>query len=248
MKTDNRLRNKVVLVTGANRGIGKEIVHAFLANGASKVYLAVRDLNSTGELQKMYPDQVKSVYADMSQAESIKTLSSAAPDVDIVVNNAGVLSVTGPLDEQIEQQFLHEVNVNALGLLRIAKAFAPTLKKNKGTLVQINSVASLISNAALCTYSASKAASYSFTLALRDYFSDFGVRVVSVHPGPIKSDMSSQAGMDDIAEPASVVADSILDALRSEEFLVFPDHLAKEFGQAYTSYAQKFIDTKEEIK
>ena len=78
------LTNKIALVTGANRGIGKEIVNSFIAHGAKKIYLAVRNLDATKELVQKYGDKVSTVFVDFSQPESIKELARQTQDVNIV--------------------------------------------------------------------------------------------------------------------------------------------------------------------
>ena len=126
------IENKVALVTGANRGIGKAIVESFLNHGAKKVYLAVRDTNSTKELEEKYGDKVVTVKADVSNTKSIQDLAAQATDVDIVVNNAGIGTPYATIGEDFEKDFTNQLQVNAFGLLRIANAFAKTLVDKKG--------------------------------------------------------------------------------------------------------------------
>ena len=135
------------------------------------------------------------------------------------------------------------MNVNVLGLIRMAQAFAPVLAKNGGGFfVQLNSVASMKNFSALSTYSVSKAAAYSVTQALHDRLSEQGTRVLSVHPGPIATDMGSAAGLEDIAEPTSVVADAIVDGIRSGDYHVFPDTMARMFGDAYKGFSAEIVE------
>jgi NAD(P)-dependent dehydrogenase (short-subunit alcohol dehydrogenase family) len=154
------VQNKVALVTGANRGIGKSIVESLINHGAKKVYLAVRDVNSTKDLEEKFGDKVITVQADVSDTASIQALAQQTTDVDIVVNNAGVGTPQSILGEDVEKDFAFQLDVNAFGLLRVANAFAKTLEANKGALVQMNSIASIKNFPHLSTYSASKAASY----------------------------------------------------------------------------------------
>lgn len=135
------VKNKVALITGANRGIGKAIVESFIENGVSKVYLAVRNPATTKDLEDKYGDKVSTLRADVSDTESIKQLAEKANDVDIVVNNAGIMRFASPLSEDIEEALANELDINAFGLLRVANAFADILTTNKGALVQLNSIA-----------------------------------------------------------------------------------------------------------
>lgn len=234
------IENKVALVTGANRGIGKAIVESFISHGAKKVYLAVRNPDSTAALEKQYGDKVVTVQADVTDAASINKLAEQAVDVDIVINNAGVLVPASPLSENVEEALRKEMEVNVYGLLRVANAFSPILVKNKGAFVQLNSVASIKNFADLSTYSASKAASYSLTQGLYWKLKDEGVTVISVHPGPILTDMAADAGFEE-GDSVETVAEGIVDTLASGEFHLFPDAMAKQFEAAYQGFSDNCV-------
>lgn len=237
------VKGKTVLVTGANRGIGRAIVEGAIQRGAKKVYAAVRRLESADALVQEFGDRVAAVHLDMEDSQSIHGAAGVASDVEIVVNNAGVYEAADPFSENVFSSLEYQMNVNVIGLIHIAQAFAPVLKANGGgALIQLNSVVSVKAFAAGATYAASKAASYSITQSLREVLAEQGTQVVSVHPGPIATDMSKQAGMDAIAEPPSLVSDAIWQALKDDEFHVFPDSMAKHIGSAYKSFADNVID------
>lgn len=235
------VKNKVALITGANRGIGKAIVESFIENGVSKVYLAVRNPATTKDLEDKYGDKVSTLRADVSDTESIKQLAEKANDVDIVVNNAGIMRFASPLSADIEEALTNELDINAFGLLRVANAFAEILTKNKGALVQLNSIASLKTFGDISSYCASKAASYALTQGLKEKLGEKGVTVLSVHPGPIDTDMGTKAGFEG-APAASKVADGIIEALHVGDFHLFPDELAKQFETAYQSFADNIVN------
>lgn len=122
----------------------------------------------------------------------------------------------------------------------MANAFAKSLEKNKGALVQMNSVASLKNFPHLSIYSASKAASYSLTQGLRADLKDKGVNILSVHPGPIDTEMAAEAGFDNPSSPETV-SEGIVAALKSGDFHLFPDEMAKEVEQAYQSFSENVV-------
>jgi len=119
----------------------------------------------------------------------------------------------------------------------MAKAFAPVLEANgDGAIVQMNSVASVINFADFSTYSASKAAAYSITQGLRDKLAPRGIHVLSVHPGPIDTDMAKKAGFE--GESVDLVSEGIVSALALGQFHLFPDSTAKGIWEVYGPYAE----------
>ncbi len=237
------IENKIALVTGANRGIGKAIVETFLKKGATKIYLGVRTLSTADPLIEKYGNRVEAIHIDLAKPETISSAAEQATDVEVVVNNAGVLKKATPLDNGAIDALNFEMEINVGGLIRMAQAFAPVLKANGGgAFIQLNSIASIKNFLPLTTYSASKAAAYSVTQGLKDLLGEQGTAVISVHPGPIATDMGDDAGFTEIAEPTSLVADEIVAALKAGEFHVFPDAMAKQIQGAYRSYAENIIE------
>ena len=238
-----KLENKIALITGANRGIGKAIVDAFIAKGAAKIYAAVRDTASAQGLVDTYGEKIVPIELDLTKPATITAAAAQASDVDLVVNNAGVLKQATPLDPHAFDALRFELEVNLFGFMHVAQAFAPILKANGGgALVQINSVVSLRNFVSGATYSASKAAAYSITQGLNDLLKTQGTQVVSVHPGPIATDMAADAGIADIAEPPSLVADVIIEALEKGHFHAYAGTMAQQIGAAYASFAENVVE------
>lgn len=240
------IEGKVCLVTGANRGIGKAFVDVFLKHGAAKVYAGVRNMDA----YKSESDKVVPMLMDLSQPSTIVEAASQSHDVDVVVNNAGILSRTQALDEMAIDRLKEEMDVNVYGVLRMAQAYIPILqpKTTPTAFVQINSVASFrcgLPNVA--TYSASKAAAYSVTQALQQQVASSKVKVVSVHPGPIRTDMISTASAElaQMAEPPEQVAEEVVEALSKESeglIHVFPDSKSKQLGVVLKDYTTTVIE------
>jgi NAD(P)-dependent dehydrogenase (short-subunit alcohol dehydrogenase family) len=238
-----QVENKNVLVTGANRGIGRAIVEGALQRGAAKVYAAVRQLDSADSLVAEFGDRVVPVHLDLNDPSSIHEAAKTASDVELVINNAGVLKPTTALSPDAIESLRFELEVNVFGLIHVAQAFAPVLKANGGgALVQLNSVVSVKTFADFATYSASKAASYSITQALREQLAQQGTQVLSVHPGPIQTDMGREAGLEDIAEPPSLVADAIFESLENNRFHAWPDSMAKQISETYQAFAESVVE------
>ena len=243
------IHGKVALVSGANRGIGKELVHALCRAGVGKVYAAVRQVESVAPLVEQYGSSViLPLQMDLSDPASIQAAAAQATDVQVVINNAGVLTSSHfPLEKEAIANLEFEMQVNVFGFLHVAQAFAPILQAKKDDevtcLVQINSTSSIRQppHANFATYAASKAAAFSLTQALRQQLAETNVKVISVHPGPIATDMALNAGIGSEAPPASVVGKAVVEALGKDEFLVFPDSKSQAIGAQYRSYAESII-------
>ena len=236
------ITGKTVLITGANRGIGKVLLESFLSHGVAKVYAAVRNLDSLAPLVERYGERVVPVHFDLNDPASITAAAQTAQDVEVVINNAGGFLAASPLAEDAISSLEFLMNLNVYGLIRMAQAFSPVLKANGGgVFAQLNSVVSLKTFSNFTTYSASKSAAYAVTQALREVLKEQGTRVLSVHPGPIATDMGDEAGLTEIAESPTLVADGIIEALKAGDFHVFPDSMAKQIGGAYQSFAENVV-------
>ena len=130
MKINYDINDKIALVTGANRGIGKAIVDALVSKGATKVYAAVRNLNSAIPLVKRYGSKVVPVELDLAKPETITATAETSNDVQVVINNAGIFIASTPMARDAIDLLELGMKINVFGLIRVAQAFAPVLKIN----------------------------------------------------------------------------------------------------------------------
>ena len=226
MKT---IAGKTILVTGGRRGLGAAIVDEALRRGAAKVYSTARTA-FTDARPAVHP------YAlDVRSGESVARLAAVATDVDVVVNNAGVLLpaplLTGDL-AAVNETF----DVNVLGPLRVARAFAPILAaRGGGALVNMLSMFSWLGGSG--AYGASKAAAWSITNSLRVELAAQGTRVIGVHAGFIDTDMV--AAMDVPKTPPAEVVARILDGLESDATEVLADAVTEHVKKALSGPVEK---------
>ena len=229
-----KIEGSVALVTGANRGIGKAIAEGLLERGATKVYAGARDPKSLTSLQDKYGDRVVPLRLDVTNVSEVAEAVSAAGDLQILFNNAGVAQGQDLISKEIVEQARNEMEVNYFGPLNLLQRFAPTLKKNGGgSVVNVASVGGLTNFPLFPTYSASKAAIHSLTQGARMLLGAQGTRVAGVYPGPVDTDMARGIELDK-AKPRDV-ANAILDGVEEGREDIFPDPFAEQFGQQYQS-------------
>src|SRR6266516_6269729 len=210
-----KIEGAAALVTGANRGLGAAIAQALLDSGAT-VYGAARDPGSITD------DRLIPVRLDVTNDDQISDAARRCDEVSIVVNNAGILRSSASLADGAVEAARAEMETNFFGSMRMARAFAPILRENGGgALVNVLSVLSFVSMPQGATYSASKAAAWSLTNALRMELRRQGTLVVAVHAGFIDTDMAAGVSADKVS-PASV-AKQIVAAIASDAEEVLAD-------------------------
>ena len=224
------LSDKVALVTGANRGLGARLVKELLAAGVPKVYATAREVASV-DRDVANDSRVHVLQLDVTDAGSVAAAAAAAPDVNVLVNNAGVLNFGGVLDGDLGG-FESDVATNYFGVLRVTRGFLPVLERNApGAVANVLTLIALAPVGPMAGYSASKAAAHSLTQALRAELKSRDINVLGAYPGGIDTDMLAGVEADE-ADP-EVVARRIVAALAADESIVFPDDASQGAGTVY---------------
>src|SRR2546421_8685732 len=187
-----KVHGSIALVTGANRGLGQALVSALLEAGAAKVYAAARD---EGTVLARDP-RVIPIRLDVTKPEQIAAAAKHAGDVTLLVNNAGALRSFNLLTAS-QAELEADFRVQVYGTLGVIKAFVPVLEgaPDGATVGNVLSLPSLASFPPLGGYSASQAAAYSMTQALRPQLKKKRIEVLAVLPGPIDTDMVKDLAM-----------------------------------------------------
>ena len=226
------LKDQVVMVTGANGGIGSALVQAFLEAGVKKVYAGARNKES---LSAVLGDQrVQPVEIDVTNPSSVAAAADAYKDVTILVNNAGK-NQGGLLGNQDAARA--EMEVNYFGTHAMCSQFAPVLGANGGgCIVNIISLLAFVSMPSIGTYSASKAALHSLTQGIRGALARQGTRVIGVYPGPVATRMTEGLQMP-MATPQGVAQEIIAGLIANAEE-IFPDEMSKGVSQGLVADAK----------
>lgn len=212
------------LVTGGNGGIGAALVRAILSGGARHVYSTFRMQPPSADTQ--HTDRVTPLRMDVTDERSVARVAQLANDVRVVISAAGVLTAGGVLSEP-GTAISAELQTNCVGLLNVARHFAPILEANGGgILVNILSISALASCPSLGIYSASKAAAWSLTQALRADLRSRGIKVVGALPGPVDTAMTRS--MDVKKATADQVALAIIEGIKSGDDEIFPDAMSRQ--------------------
>ena len=188
-----KVQGSVALVTGANRGIGEALVRELLAMKAAKVYAACRVPADAAHLVAEGAGRVVAVQLDVTRDEQARQAAIACPDVNLLINNAG-LSQFGRrlINSPSIDEAMAEMDVNYFGVLRMCRAFAPVLKVNGGgAIVNILSAAALSNLPVLGTYSPTKAAAYSLTQGVRAELAEQGTFVSAIFVGSVETRMAA---------------------------------------------------------
>jgi NAD(P)-dependent dehydrogenase (short-subunit alcohol dehydrogenase family) len=225
------IADKTVLVTGANRGLGRALVDEALRRGAKRVYAASRRPMAVAD------ERVTPVTLDVTDPAQIQRVVDTVDFLDILINNAGV-SVPDDLSDR--SAFERHLAVNLYGTLDVTQAFLPSLTRSHGAVVNIVSLGAVAAVPVLPAYSVSKAASLSVTQSLRALLASRGVGVYAVLPGPIDTDMVR--ALDIPKTPPEDVARATLNGVEQGEEEIFPDPMSQSWADGWRAGVTKELE------
>lgn len=222
---------KTVLVTGANRGIGRALVSDALDRGAARVFAGARRPLAHSNAR------VTPLRLDVTDAQQIQSAVDQVESLDILINNAGVAAYDDLTDRAVIEQHLA---VNLLGTHAVTQAFLPLLLRSRGAIVNNLSLNALAPLPVIPAYSVSKAAAFNLTQSLRVLLADRGVRVHAVMTGPVDTDMSR--GVDIPKASPESVARAIFDGVAHGEADIFPDPMSRSIAGNWHAGAAKELE------
>jgi NAD(P)-dependent dehydrogenase (short-subunit alcohol dehydrogenase family) len=199
-----KINETTALVTGANRGFGRNLTQELLARGAT-VYAGARNPNSVDV------PGAKPLALDITDPQSVANAADAASDITLLINNAGTGTFNTLLDGDLDEIRL-EMDTHYFGTLSVIRAFAPKIAANGGgTILNVLSVVSWITNPTMGAYSAAKSASWSMTNGLRIELAAQNIRVAGLHVGYMDTDMAASvtAPKSDPADIARIAVDGL---------------------------------------
>jgi NAD(P)-dependent dehydrogenase (short-subunit alcohol dehydrogenase family) len=226
-----QIADRVVLVTGANRGIGQALVADALRRGAQRVYAGTRQ-------PLTHPDRrVTPLRLDVTDAAQIQAAADQVEALDILVNNAGIARYDDLSDRAVLERHLA---VNLFGTYGVTQAFLPLLTRSGGAIVNILSAYALAPLPLIAAYSISKAAAFSLTQSLRALVAGRDVTVHAVLTGPTDTEMTR--GLDIPKASPEQVARAILDGVEAGEEDIFPDPMAQTMAGSWRGGAAKALE------
>jgi NAD(P)-dependent dehydrogenase (short-subunit alcohol dehydrogenase family) len=223
--------DKAVLVTGANRGIGRALIEEALRRGAKRVYAGTRQPLAHSDTR------VTPLTLDVTNAEQIQRAVETVGSLDILVNNAGFALYDDLSDRAALERHL---TVNLFGTYGVTQAFLPLLARSRGAIVNVLSVAALAALPVIPAYSISKAAAFSLTQSLRALWAGRGVKVHAVLAGPVDTDMSR--GLEVPKASPESVARAIFDGVENGDEDIFPDPASESMADNWRNSAAKALE------
>ena len=225
------LEKKTILITGANRGIGRALVDEALRRGARRVFAGTRSgLQHTDK-------RVTPVTLDVTSVSQIQRAADEVDTLDLLINNAGIAIYDDLSKLDVIEKHLAVI---LLGPLRVTHAFLSLLRRSRGAIVNNLSLAALAPLPVIPAYSLSKAAAFNMTQSLRAFLAGQGVTVHAVFLGPVDTDMTR--GFEIPKTSAETAARGIVDGLERGDDEIFPDPASQSVAENWRTGAAKALE------
>lgn len=235
------LKDKVIFITGGNRGIGKSLIQASLKRDPKKIYATSRVLSN---LPNFDDDRVVPLELDITNRDQILEIAEKANDVQVLFNNAGSVN-QGTILEAEMSSIENDIRTNFYGTVNMMRVFAPILEQNAPSkIINIVSIVAYSPLPSIAGYSASKAALFSATLSARIELAKKGIKVQMVNPGAIDTEMNKGNNWD-MPSPDEI-AEIILDKAQKGVLDIVPDQMGlgmyKDWVKDPFLLAERFSD------
>ena len=225
-----KITDSTILVTGANRGLGKALVDEASKRGAKRIYAGARQPIVQAD-RRVVP-----LILDVTNAAQIRAAAEKVGALDILINNAGI-SLQNDLSDRAALERL--LAVNLFGTYDVTQSFIPVLARSRGAIVNVLSLASLAAVPFDSLYSISKAAAFSLSQSLRALLAGQGVSVHVVLPGPIDTDMTR--GLELPKASPEFVAGAIFDGVEDGNEEIFPDPMSEAIAEGWRNSSVKAL-------
>jgi NAD(P)-dependent dehydrogenase (short-subunit alcohol dehydrogenase family) len=226
-----KIEGKAVLITGANRGVGRALLEEVLGRGAKRVYAATRQPFAHGDRR------VTHVPLDVTNAAQVRAAVSKVEALDVLINNAGQSAYDDLSDRVVLDQLLA---INLFGTHAVTQAFVPSLSRSGGAVVNTLSALALAPLPVISAYSVSKAAALSLTQAQRALLAGRGISVHAIFTGPVDTDMTK--GLEVPKSTPALVAANIVDALERGDEDIFPDPMSQTLASGWRDGVAKGLE------
>lgn len=218
------LVNKIIFITGANGGLGTQLVKELLKQDVKKIYCVVRDIKNAKYLEEL-SKKISILEIDITDKNAVNNACKKIEKIDVLINNAGVNS-----GKRIFDNSTIDFDVNLNGTLNIIKFFENRIYK-KGLIINITSILALCNYPIMSLYSISKSALHSLTQSLRAEMLLKNVKVLEVLPGPIDTNMTK--GNDIPKASTNDIVNEIFHAIKNEINEVYPDEFSKMIKNSF---------------
>ncbi|MDX2215009.1 MAG: SDR family oxidoreductase [Oculatellaceae cyanobacterium bins.114] len=225
-----QLEGAIALVTGANGGIGQYYIQGLQGSGVTRIYAGARNPDSLKDIVETDPDRIIPISLDITDEASVNAAAIAYPDVNLLINNAGVGFNQRLVADIGFDKMRSEIEVNYLGMVRMCLAFAPLLKANGGgAIVNMLTILAKVNFPFNASYCASKAAALLATQGIRAELASQKTLVIGVMPGTVDTGMSKTFPPPKVA-PEEVVR-AALQAVVDGVEEVYPGEQAQEMQE-----------------